>query len=80
MRRLMVRGLCLAVCAQAAMVAGLHTDGLAYESGTVKDGAVVRGTVSFKGTAPAPKVFEMRRYPDQVFCGALSDGAGHRSE
>lgn len=78
MRRLMVRGLCLAVCAQAAMVAGLHTDGLAYESGTVKDGAVVRGTVSFKGTAPAPKVFEMRRYPDQVFCGALSDGAGHR--
>jgi hypothetical protein len=78
MRRLMVRGLCLAVCAQATMAAGLHTDGLAYESGTVKDGAVVRGTVTFTGTAPAPKEFDIWRYPDHVFCGALSDGAGHR--
>ncbi len=27
---------------------------------------------------PEPKEFELRRYPDQVFCGALSDGNGHR--
>jgi hypothetical protein len=44
----------------------------------VTDGAVVRGIVTFKGTVPEPKKFELRRYPDQMFCGALSDGNGHR--
>jgi hypothetical protein len=44
----------------------------------VTEGAVVRGTVTFKGPLPEPKTFELRRYPDQVFCGALSDGTGHR--
>ena len=71
-------GLCLAGCAQAIMVATLHADAWAYESRVVTEGAVVRGTVTFKGPVPAPKEFELRRYPDQVFCGALSDGAGHR--
>ncbi|MBH0183715.1 MAG: carboxypeptidase regulatory-like domain-containing protein [Nitrospira sp.] len=78
MKRPIMMGLCLAVCAQAIMTAGLQTNVLAYESKTVTQGAVLRGTVTFTGTVPAPKEFEMRRYPDQVFCGALSDGAGHR--
>ncbi len=78
MKQSMVRGLCLAVWAQAIMAVGLQADVLAYESKTVTEGAVLRGTVMFSGTVPAPKAFEMRRYPDQVFCGALSDGAGHR--
>ena len=50
----------------------------AYETAAVTDGGIVRGTVSFKGAAPDPKEFELRRYPDRVFCGALSNGDGHR--
>jgi len=71
-------GLCLAICAQAVMTAELQADAWAYESRTVTEGAVVRGTVTFKGTVPAPKEFELRRSPDAVFCGALSDGNGNR--
>jgi len=78
MKRQIMMGLCLAACAQVAMPAWLQTTVLAYESKTVTEGAVLRGTVTFSGTVPAPKEFEMRRYPDQVFCGALSDGAGYR--
>ena len=78
MKQSMVRGLCLAVLAQAIMAVGLQADVLAYESKTVTEGGLLRGTVTFTGTVPAPKEFEMRRYPDPVFCGALSDGAGHR--
>lgn len=78
MKQSMAIGLCLAGCAQAVMVAALYTDVRAYESRVVTEGAVVRGTVTFKGPLPEPKEFELRRYPDQVFCGALSDGAGHR--
>ncbi len=78
MKRSMVRGLYLAVWAQAIMAVGLQADVLAYESKTVTEGGMLRGTVTFSGTAPAPKVFDIWRYPDHVFCGALSDGAGHR--
>lgn len=78
MKRSIVTGLCLAACAQAVMTTGLRTDGWAYEYKTVTEGAVVRGTVTFKGTVPEPKEFELRRSADPVFCGALSDGNGHR--
>lgn len=50
----------------------------AYEEMVVNDGAVVKGTVRFLGTVPDPKEFELRRYPDRVFCGALSNGEGYR--
>lgn len=50
----------------------------AYEAGAVTDGAVVRGTVTLQGLVPEPKSFELRRYPDRVFCGALSNGDGYR--
>ncbi|HEX7765483.1 MAG TPA: carboxypeptidase regulatory-like domain-containing protein [Nitrospira sp.] len=51
---------------------------VAYEAGVVTDGAVVRGMVTLKGAAPEPKSFELRRYPDRVFCGGLSNGDGYR--
>lgn len=38
----------------------------------------MRGKVTFNGSVPGPKEFELRRYPDRVFCGALSDGEGFR--
>jgi hypothetical protein len=50
----------------------------AYEAAAVTDGAVVRGKVTLKGAVPEPKQFELRRYPDRVFCGALSSGDGYR--
>lgn len=78
MKRSITSGLCLAVWVHAIMAVGLQADVWAYESKTVTEGAVLRGTVTFSGTAPAPKEFEMRRYPDQVFCGALSNGNGRR--
>ncbi|MBH0201889.1 MAG: carboxypeptidase regulatory-like domain-containing protein [Nitrospira sp.] len=78
MIRMIKTGLCLAVCAHVVMAMGGQMEAGAYESGPVTEGAVVRGTVTFNGTVPAPKEFELRRYPDREFCGALSDGQGHR--
>lgn len=50
----------------------------AYEAAVVTDGATVQGRVTFKGAVPEPKEFELRRYPDRTFCGALSNGDGYR--
>ncbi len=78
MKRSIMMGLCLGVVAHACMGLGVLGTALAYDTVVVKDGAVLQGTVTFQGMAPEPKEFELRRYPDQVFCGALSDGEGHR--
>lgn len=50
----------------------------AYEETTVLNGGTVTGTVQFSGELPPPMPFELRRYPDPVYCGALSDGSGYR--
>lgn len=78
MKRSITIGLCLGVAVQLSMGFGVLGPASAYDTVVVTDGAVLRGTVTFQGTAPEPKEFELRRYPDQVFCGALSDGDGHR--
>lgn len=49
-----------------------------YEEATVSNGGTVRGTVQFAGDIPDPQRFELRRYYDRVYCGALSDGSGYR--
>jgi hypothetical protein len=56
----------------------LQTDAWAYESATVTNGATVQGKITFTGTVPAPKAFELRRYYDREYCKILSDGKGHR--
>ena len=78
MKRSITIGLCLGVAVQVSMGFGVLWPASAYDTVVVTDGAVVRGTVTFNGTAPEPKEFELRRSPDRVFCGALSDGDGHR--
>ena len=78
MKRSIMMGLSLGVFVQVSMGLGVLGPASAYDTVVVKDGAVLRGTMTFQGKAPAPKEFELRRYPDQVFCGALSDGDGHR--
>lgn len=78
MRRPILRGLWLAGSVSAILTLGLQADARAYESGTVTDGGVLRGKITFAGTVPEPKEFELRRHPDREYCGALSDGNGHR--
>jgi hypothetical protein len=50
----------------------------AYEETAVPNGGTVAGTVQFAGDIPDPQRFELRRYYDRVYCGALSDGSGYR--
>ena len=78
MKRSIMMGLFLGVVVQVSMGFGVLWPASAYDTVVVTDGAVLRGTVTFQGTAPEPKEFELRRYPDRIFCGALSDGDGHR--
>ena len=56
----------------------LGTEALAYESASVEEGTTVQGTVTVTGTAPAPKEFELRRFPDHEYCSELSDTLGYR--
>jgi hypothetical protein len=49
-----------------------------YEETAVFNGGTVTGTVQFSGDIPDPQRFELRRYYDRVYCGALSDGSGYR--
>jgi len=53
-------------------------DASAYESMSVVNGGSIKGRVYFTGTLPDPSAFKLNRYPDQVYCGALSDGSGYR--
>jgi hypothetical protein len=78
MRQEILAGLWMTVCVSAILSFGLCTDAEAYESGTVTDGAMIRGKITFKGPVPEPKEFKLHRYPDRAFCGELSDGNGHR--
>jgi hypothetical protein len=56
----------------------LGTEARAYESVPVVEGATVRGTVTFIGTVPPPKEFELRRYLDHEYCTQRSDLNGYR--
>src|SRR5438874_3640733 len=50
----------------------------AYEETGISNGGTVTGTVQFSGELPPPMSFALHRYPDPVYCGALSDGSGYR--
>ena len=78
MCEMMRAGLRVTICVSAMLSLGLCENAEAYESGTVSNGATVQGKVTFSGTVPDPKVFELRRYYDREYCAVLSDGKGHR--
>lgn len=78
MKRAIKAGLCLATCAYAVVAVGLYAAAWAYESVPVTNGATLQGTITFTGTVPEPKIFELRRYYDREYCKTLSDGKGHR--
>jgi len=51
---------------------------MAYEEGPA-GGASVEGKITFKGTPPAPKLFDFEKFPQPKYCGqADGDGKGHR--
>jgi len=51
---------------------------MAYDEGPA-GGASVTGKITFKGTPPAPKLFEFEKFPQPKYCSqADSDGRGHR--
>ncbi len=68
----LMRTIVMSACVSAPAMAW------AYEETTVSNGGTVTGTVQFVGELPAPASFELRRYPDRAYCGALSDGSGYR--
>lgn len=78
MKRSIMMGLCLGAVVHVSTGVGVLSSAGAYDTVVVTNGAVLRGTVTFQGTVPESKEFELRRYPDRMFCGALSDGDGHR--
>jgi hypothetical protein len=49
-----------------------------YEEAAVENGATLTGKVTFKGTVPPPKKFELAKFAQQEFCGQISDGNGNR--
>jgi hypothetical protein len=54
-------------------------EGGAYKEAPVANGGTISGKITFKGTAPAPKLFEFAKFPQPDFCSkADSDGKGHR--
>jgi hypothetical protein len=73
----------LALIGAVSLLAGSPTmaqeeGGGGYQEAAVADGGTVSGKVTFKGTAPAPKTFELAKFPNQGFCGKISDGKGNR--
>lgn len=77
MRQMIQRTLWVA-CVSVLVTSGLPLAARAYEAITVTNGAAVSGKVSFTGSVPTPKTFELRRYYDREYCATLSDGKGHR--
>ena len=62
MRQTILGGLWGVACASALLTFGIRADIGAYESETVTNGATLQGTITFTGTVPEPKVFELHRY------------------
>jgi hypothetical protein len=76
-----IHGCCLRSFIRCSVLLSVLTCGSittwAYEESAVLNGGMVTGTVQFFGELPQPTSFELRRYPDQDYCGALSDGSGY---
>lgn len=77
MRR-MIQSAVWVACVTILAISGLPLVAGAYEAITVTNGATVAGKVTFTGSVPVPKTFELRRYYDREYCATLSDGKGHR--
>lgn len=50
----------------------------AYEEIEVRNGGALMGSVSLLGQIPKPKGYNLVTFPDPVYCGRISNGAGWR--
>jgi len=50
----------------------------AYQETPVVDGGKITGTVTLKGGKPVPRGFNLVTFPDPLYCGRISNGAGWR--
>ncbi|MBS0149838.1 MAG: hypothetical protein JSR31_02790 [Nitrospira sp.] len=78
MKRRFRTGSCLAGWVLVVLTICSGTEILAYESQPVVEGSTVRGTVTFIGTVPPPKEFELHRSLDHEYCTQRSDLNGYR--
>jgi len=51
---------------------------LAYQEAPVTDGGRITGKVTLKGSKPVPRGFNLVTFPDPLYCGRISNGAGWR--
>ncbi len=72
-----IKGLVL-VGAVAFWSPSFVADALAYEEAAVTDGATLTGKVTFKGTPPPPKTFDLAKFPQPQFCGKVDSEGGKR--
>lgn len=49
-----------------------------YEETFVPNGGSIIGTVTFAGSVPKPKAYNLTTLPDPIYCGRISDGKGWR--
>jgi hypothetical protein len=66
------------ISALIVMVAGTTDVTRAYEEVEVRNGGVLEGSVALLGQIPKPKGYNLVTFPDPVYCGRISNGAGWR--
>jgi hypothetical protein len=61
-------------------VGSLNADeGGKYTEAPVSNGGTLTGKITFKGTPPPPKEFDLNKFPQPKYCGQVdNDGKGHR--
>ncbi|MEW6325500.1 MAG: carboxypeptidase regulatory-like domain-containing protein [Nitrospirota bacterium] len=52
--------------------------GAGYKEAPVADGGTVTGKITFKGTPPPPKTFDLAKFPQPDFCGKVDSEGGKR--
>lgn len=67
-----------AVALLGTSIAVAQEEGGGYTGGAVSGGGSVSGKVTFKGTRPEPKKFDLKKFPNADFCAKISDGKGNR--
>lgn len=74
-----MRGIGRGILAGAMISVLAGAPAFAYDEAPVANGGTVSGKVTFKGAVPAPKTFELAKFPQPKYCGQVdSDGKGNR--
>jgi hypothetical protein len=69
---------CIATLVGTILCLGSSAGTQAYEEIEVRDGGTLAGSVALLGDVPKPKGYNLVTFPDPVYCGRISNGAGWR--